>query len=394
MRETTRRLIPLLGIFFALASAPPTRAAGMDRPAVRFLLPHAPYSQDGDRALKEIVDQFNRARPENRVELLFRGEHFSSLKDLVAAHLAGDPPELATVEISELPAIRRLGIAQSLKLPVLRDYPAAAPPFRQSVAVLVLRQELPFPKDWASLRKLSQELARAAAPGNNALALPLQGPLGLWIFETLAGRPLWNRESGGLRSNRALKPIITELQSLIDSPGLLKPEENWERSIQAFLDQRAPLLVTSLDVLPHLAQQTTFRWKAILLPSAVKNPGPVVGGSSLIATRDTPAVRAFVEYLYSPEIARRWTSAGNFLPLQPSWTTSPQWKELTRSMPAYAAIASQIKVRVPRSTDAEVVRAHSEWLQSLRLLFTDAMRRVPADGVLTQMDSRLALGSL
>ncbi|MCM2322916.1 MAG: extracellular solute-binding protein [Oligoflexia bacterium] len=395
MRETPRTrlkgFLSHLALLTCLAAVPGALAASApipDPPALRFLLPHALFSQSGDQELKTLVEEYNRAHPKGKVELLFRGENFSSLKELVAFHLAGDLPELAAVETSELPAVARMGITRRTL------------PFRRSLPVLVRADETgaAVPGTWATLLNAFQRSsAPAPSPSENrateaTLALPLQGPLGLWMFEALSGKELWRRETGGLRTNRELKPLIAELQHLIDSPQVLRPEETWERAIQAFLDRRSPMLVTSLDSLPYLSSQSTFRWNAGLLPVFSGGTSQLVGGSTLVVTRESPEVKQFLDYLYSRKVAMRWVAQGNFLPLEPGWVRSPEWKKLVHAMPVYARLVAQAKGTQPRSTDPDVVRAHSEWLQALRLLFTDASRRVPADTVLTQMDTHLSLG--
>lgn len=383
-RRSRRKLVSralVCAQFLTLALAGHARAAPSGA-AVRLLVPQSPYLSSADEELKALVTEYNAAHPEARVEILSRGQDFSSLKELVAFHLAGDPPELAAVESSELPALRKMNLLRPIRLRGRKESDQL--PFRVTVPVLVADRDAlakgeRLPSSWRELSLLARRLARPS--GNASLALPLQGPQGLWVFEALTGLPLWKREAGGLRSNRQLLPPIEEIQKLIDTPGVLRPDENTERAIQSFVDRKSPLLVTSLDLLPYISKQAAFPWTAGLLPSHRKGSLPLEGGSALIATRVTPEIQAFLEYLYAQPQLSRWLASGAHLP--------PEGAKAPASPALYAAIASKALSRAPRSTDSDVVRARSEWVQALRLFFGEASRRLPADSVLGQMDRHL-----
>jgi hypothetical protein len=85
-------------------------------------------------------------------------------------------------------------------------------------------------------------------------------------------------------------------------------------------------------------------------------------------------------------------SAGGYLALKAQWTQTPEWR---RAPAAYRALALPPKAAGPReararSSDREVVRAHTEWISALHLLFGDPAKRLPTETVLTQLDTVLA----
>jgi len=368
---------------WALSSAP---AAGAETPAksVTFLLPGNSFSLKTQKEIAGIVTQYNQRiakdNPAARVKILHRGEDFSSLRDLIAMHLAGILPDLAVIEIDEFPAVAPLNIAVPIhlaKLPDSRWFPEACLnkgnpktpwciPFERTAPLLLInRDKLPssdkLPTTWPEL----EAMTRAA---KSTLALPLQGGRGLWIFEALAGEPLWHREAAGLKANRNLLPVIRKLQAVYP---LLFPDGSWEQSVQAFLDRKTPFLIASTDALPSIRAQATFSWEAKPIPPffGANNPSLLQGGSSLLATRDAPEVWNFLEFFYSPEISAQWLKTGGLLPL---W--HPPGK-----VPAYRH----------RTTDANVVRARAAWIQSLPLLFGSTQQRQPVEDVFIQIDHRL-----
>jgi hypothetical protein len=384
----------ILVALLATCLATPARSA-----QITLLLPSAPFGLAGDQELGAIVDRYNRERAhgeDERVSLVRRGEEFSTLREFMARHLAGDAPAIAALEASELPALGK--VASTLVPPPERLRKRAAAlepagsaaradrllPFQRTLPVLVTSDQGPFPRTWAELVASTQ-----GKPG--ALALPLQGPRGLWLFEALAGKPLWLREPGGLRANRGLGPSVAALQKLVT------PEQSWEQSLSAFLERKSPLLITSLDALPALARQATFRWSAGPVPRMEAAAGPsgpalLQAGNGLAVTRDSPAVWKFLDYLYSSEVAGRWSAASGFLPPSSEALASPAWKKAPGDLHKVAQrLMESRKSGFPlRSADEDVLRARSEWIQALHLLYGEPARRMPLEDVLTQLDSRLS----
>jgi ABC-type glycerol-3-phosphate transport system substrate-binding protein len=336
-----------------------------------------------------------------------RGDNFSSLKELIALYLAGDPPELAAIETSELPALERTHLALPIPQAVAQlaggKAGARTLPFEKSLPILVADQEVlyrihadrdPMPRTWEELVPLASKISDAQ-PGSPPLALPLQGPRGLWIFEALAAKPLWTRETGGLRTNRELESSVQAIQSLLSprAPELAASEMTWDRALQDFLDRKSPLLVTTLDALPLIARKTSFRWKSSPLPTiGHASPLLMVGGSDLIVTRDRPEVWSILRFLYSKETSARWIPSGGYLPLKPDWQTTTTWKQAPEGYRALAKSAAGAPARslAARSSDADVVRAHTEWVTALHLLFGETSKRLPTEAVFTQLDATLA----
>ncbi|MGZ3696958.1 MAG: hypothetical protein ACXWP5_02595 [Bdellovibrionota bacterium] len=334
MAQLALKLGDLCRLVITLASLSPglAAAASSSPTPVRLLLPRATTQLDAQFDL--LVRDYNKLHPGTPAELLRRGEGFSSVRELMAMSLAGDLPDLAAIEPSELGVIPPALLKRSV-------------PFELITPVLVVAEGNPFPKDWGDLEALARE---------HRLGLPLQGPRGLFILEALCSEPLWKREAGGLRSNHRLAPALERLRTMI---GPVAQESTWDSLHQLFADRKISALVTTSDMLPVLTAQTTFHWKAGALPQSDGRASQLVGGNQLVLTKESSAAREFLDYLFSDPVAARWG----------------------RSLgPRHAR---------QRATDPQLMRARSEWIQALHYLFGESIRRPPIEDILSQLDSRL-----
>lgn len=423
-RRRLNSLARVAAVFALLLGAP---SFGQAAPSpLRVLLPASKSAAQFDKEMTAIVEEYNRQNPQNTVELIRRGAEFSALKELVAAHFSGTLPALAAIEAAELPALEGLGLAKpippDLAALVSKNHfhilnpsshgsiPKSAPPISlpmtRSTPVLLLDQEMLFriranpdqlPKTWDEILTLAQRLAQVQSSTSEfpSLAIPLQGERGLWIFEALANRPLWTREAGGLKANRALLESVAQLHRWVDTLGskVLRLDESWERSIQNFVDRKTPLLVATLDQMPWIASQTGFRWSATLLPSfggtSSSTVPSLVSGSDWVLLQDSPAARSFLKYLYSPAVAARWTAAGSLIPIRPEIADHPEWKRRAQSLGHYPKVATRISKTRLRSQDREMVRARTAWIQSLPLWFGPSSRRPAAEILFGQLDRQM-----
>ncbi|MEK6580547.1 MAG: extracellular solute-binding protein, partial [Bdellovibrionota bacterium] len=394
---------------------------------IRFLVPTGPYSLKAERALASVVEDFNRLNPGVKVTILKRGDEFSTLKELMALHLAGDPPEIAAIEPAEFGAIDTSSIGiRGQKLspffvgmkPWIQNLTKSKKgqwitlPFQLSIPILVADQEMIYrahvdpeklPQTWNGFVELCQKLAESLQkqktensgslqkPSEEAFAVgfPLQGPRGLWIFEALAEKALWVREAGGVRSNRELSNEISVLQKLTDQPLLARPHETMDRALQSFLERRTPLLVATLDMLPYIASQATFRWSSVPLPKISGGSTQMVSGTSLLVTQDSKPVWDFLHFIYSPENAARWIAGGGFLSLKPKYESNSQWAKATIESPIYLKLLRNLDPKRTRNTDLEMVRSRTDWIQALHFLFSDKASRPSIDTILNQLDSHL-----
>jgi alpha-glucoside transport system substrate-binding protein len=117
---------------------------------------------------------------------------------------------------------------------------------------------------------------------------------------------------------RTMAQILGDRSNIVGgTSGALETE--FPTSVEnVFVDPPRGAMVIEGDFVPGVvAESTELRagtgFDAFAFPSVDDSPSMVVGGGDSIATfRDTPAVRAFVEFLASEEGARVWAERGGF----------------------------------------------------------------------------------
>jgi alpha-glucoside transport system substrate-binding protein len=117
---------------------------------------------------------------------------------------------------------------------------------------------------------------------------------------------------------RTMAQILGDRSNIVGgTSGALETE--FPTSVEnVFVDPPRGAMVIEGDFVPGVvAESTSLRagtgYDAFAFPSVDDSPAMVVGGGDSIATfRDTPAVRAFVEFLASEEGARVWAERGGF----------------------------------------------------------------------------------
>lgn len=117
---------------------------------------------------------------------------------------------------------------------------------------------------------------------------------------------------------RSMAAILGDRSNIVGgTSGALETE--FPASVEnVFTDPARGAMVIEGDFVPGVvAESTTLRpdtgYDAFAFPAIDDSPSAVVGGGDSIATfRDTPAVRAFVEFLASEDGARAWAERGGF----------------------------------------------------------------------------------
>lgn len=378
------RILFSLLLFSSLCAAGP-------RP-LKILMPrmgsHPGFEPEWTRAL----EQFKSTHPEWPLQIVRRGEGMSALREVMASFLASDLPDLTLIEETELPALKSQELLRSFTPPEnslglsVRWYP-----FVKTIPVLLANLSLTSHARPATFGELLREAKSAIQPKRHALLIPLQGPKGLWIFEALSAAPLWERTPGGLRSRRENLETISALQLALDTPGNLGQDETWEHALEGWIASKGVWLVTSLESLPLLRERARFAWSAQPLPPWKGGLGSMATGNGWIALSDHPGIPALMRVLYAPETAAQWITRGGLLPPTRTLQLSAAWKTEAHKNPQYEEVVQQA-LKLPlrsRSSDADLVRARSEWIQTLRKQLAPPSDRVPSDVAFVQLDTHL-----
>ncbi len=339
--------------------------------------------------LTRVLEEFKAANPEWPLQVTRRGESLSALRELMASFLASDLPDLTLIEEAELPALRTRELLRPFDAPESKG--VRWHPFVKTIPVLVANRALAGDSQPTSFSDLLKEAKQALQPKRHALLIPLQGPKGLWVFEALSATPLWERTPGGLRSRRENLETITALQQALDTPGFLGRDETWEHALEGWVAGRGAWLVTSLESLPLLKERAKFDWSAQVLPPGRKGDGSMATGNGWIALSDHPGIPALLKKIYEPRTAARWLAQGGLLPPTASLQSAEAWRQEAQKNPQYWEVARQaLRTRLrARSSDADIVRARSEWIQTLKKQLAPPADRIPSDVAFVQLDTHL-----
>lgn len=424
------RILPLLLLLLlvvivrpALAASPLPAAEGAPAP-LRIQLPLFPFAPAWEREVTRLTDELNTLagsrspRPAPLRVLRASGEG-SPLQDWVAQAMAGTPPDLGVLESTDLAALpeslrRRVRIPTDPALrPLLSSQERRCVPLGAGVPVWLRRHDAPaLPggahESWAATLGLRSappgpEGAGGPAPPRAELAVSFAGSRGLWLFEAWTQRPLWEREAGGLRANRALQAELLELRGLLEpGPGEVRSARSPRVIIlasalsaaEAFADGRARSLLTTSDFLPWIEAHGSGGWDAHLLPSRAPGRRAPATHWCALALRDETTLWDWIRLLALGKWPRADVTAGAHRPAGRPAATTPaldgSWRRLAglvapptgRATPTGGGRGTSALERAiatleregartlpPRTTDRDVLRARTAWSRALGTLF-------------------------
>ncbi len=392
-----RGLSVVLGVLAGWAAVPPSHAV------VRFLVPQSLSPSGAEREIGRLVDEYNARNPDAPVELLLRGGDYTTLRETLSARLAGSVVDIAAIEPSEAEALESIAKPVAVGDRRLRELLGGRPAWSRSGgrAIPFLRVLPLLFVDLEACRRAGIKDAERAfgswervlearrVLGVASLGVPATGSRGLWALEALSPFGLWTKERGGLRARRELVPVLTSLRRLWSAGGVTEGE-GWERLLEGFAGRKTPMVVGFSDWIPSVAARAEFAWRVFPLPSVGGRSVTLVSGSDLVVWRDSPEVWRFLRFLYAPENAARWAAAGAFAPLHSRWVAQRAWKSGSAAWANYPKLVERGGAARFRSSDREVVRARSEWIQALpQLLARTGGDAPPVEEVLTALDQRI-----
>ena len=356
---------------------------------LRILVPleaSAPF----DHALTEIVKDFNSSHSKFVVEVIKGGSSFQSLRAIIADHYANDLPDLALINNADLPTLEALNIVQPLPaawVAAKKLSPALALgnkchgepcslPFQRRVPVWFYNRELLFklnqetdhiPTSWAKLSTLSQRLYK-------------QGELwGVAIPETGDGAIVrWT--ALGLSASITPENLTDWVLRLWESPGVWLPgNPSAEEATRLFLEQRAVILLGTLDQAPFLKSNASFR-----IGSALPDGDLSWFGTDFVVLSKGPGsalAREFLDYLYKPEVSLNLFKAASTLPVTKAQSDSPLWKKEMEGWP----LLKQVMARKLKALGLDKIAPQSR--EELASTVWEAVEQVPE---LAQRQSKLS----
>lgn len=352
------RIVPSVkAIFFLLvvllvAGALPARA--QNTPArLRVMVP-LDTAASFDQALTEAVRRFNSSQNAYRVELLRKGTPFQNLRMIIASHFANDLPDLALINEADVPTLCNLGIVRPFPekwfagkkfLPELASrlkcngQPCSSP-FQRRVAAWYFNRELLFklnqstehiPTNWAALSALSQRLKKKGELWG--LGLSVAGDFALPRWSALGLSLSGNTSPADASADFAHKLWTSRGNWLPGGPSL-------EEASRRFIEQRAVVLLGSIEQSAYLKANSPFK-----LGSALPDGELAWFGTDFVVLSPVANVadgaRAFLDYLYRPEVSVTLFQAAASLPVTRAQAANAGWKKEIEQAPLVKAAVSR-----------------------------------------------------
>ncbi len=372
-------------------------------PKLRVLVPleaSAPF----DHAMTEIVKDFNATHSKFMVEVIKGGSSFQSLRAIIADHYANDLPDLALINNSDLPTLDALNIVQPLPaawVAAKKLSPALALgnkchgerqgagatvdrslsgetcslPFQRRVPVWFYNRELLFklnqetdriPTSWAKLSTLSQRLYKQGELWGVAIPQAGDGAIVRWT-------------ALGMSATLSPETLADWVLKLWEAPAIWLPgSPSPEETTRLFLEQRAVIMLGTLDQAPFLRSNASFRIGSSLPDGDLS----WFGTDFVILSKGAGSIlaREFLDYLYRPEVSLNLFKAASSLPVVRAQSDSPLWKKEMEGWPLLkTALARKLK---PLGLD----RIAPQTREELATVVWEAIEQVPE---LAQRQSKL-----
>lgn len=346
-----------------------------EQPRIRVLVP-IEKSTYFDTALKEIVSDFN-AKGGTRVELQQKGEFFESLREIISSHYAGELPDLALVQISDLKTLSPLkvlqgfpsawfkerGFLQNLQVSAECAQPPCSIPFQRHVPLWFFNQEILFrlnqntnaiPAQWNALAKFSMTLRKPNEFRGLSIAASGQSALSRW-------------SALGLHfSQNPVDDTVNWVHAMTKtSPDILPGLMHEDEALRQFLDQKSVIFLGGLEQWRFIRKNSKFKWAATLPIQSGGGVNNFFSGTDfvLLQKKNRDASLKFLEFLYRPENLTRLQQDCPSLPLRQRDLQSPAFtKSLAEIEPLRTLVAAPHFAKLkPVQTSKIPPQVREEW---------------------------------
>src|SRR5574341_1548089 len=317
------------------------------------------------KVIGEMTDKFNKDNPGIEVVPVYSGDYDPTLQKVQTAVMAGNPPDIFIVEISELPTL----LAMNAVIP-LDDYVKKAEggkfwgdffpafrensvvkgkiwwiPFQRSTPVFYWNKEL-FkkagldaerpPQTWADLKETAKKLTVREGNEVKQWGVTVSGGWNDWLFEAFV------RQNGSWLINPEGTKVNFDSREKVGPP-----HSTWGSTPPDFVAQRTAMLYHSTGILTFLKNSAKFDFGVAMMPRN-KTFGAEVGGGNLAIARKIPKERQdaawkFIEWMTSAANAAHWSVASGYVATRQSAYDVPAMKEFIAKDPRYLVAREQLK---------------------------------------------------
>lgn len=272
------------------------------------------------KVIGEMTDQFNKAHAGIEVVPVYSGDYDPTLQKVQTAVMAGNPPDVFIVEISELHTLLAMNAIIPLDeyvkkaeggkywedfFPAFRENSVVRGkiwwiPFQRSTPVLYWNKEAfrkagldpeKAPKTWDELREYAKKLTVREGTEVKQWGVTISGGWHDWLFEAFVrqnGGWLINPE--GNKANFSSREAVEALEfwvELLHREKVGPPHSTWASTPPDFVAGRTAMLYHSTGILTFLKNSAKFEFGVAFMP-AKKTYGAEVGGGNLAIARKIP----------------------------------------------------------------------------------------------------------
>ncbi len=332
------------------------------------------------KVIGDMTDRFNKEHPGIEVVPVYSGDYDPTLQKVQTAVMAGNPPDVFIVEISELPTL----LAMHAIIP-LDDYVKKAEggtywedffpafrensvlggkiwwiPFQRSTPVLYWNKELfkkagldpeKPPQTWAELKDMAKKLTAREGNEVKQWGVTVSGGWNDWLFEGFVRQNgSWLINPDGTKANFTSKQAEEALDFWVDLMYREKvgpPHSTWGSTPPDFVAGRTAMLYHSTGILTFLKNSAKFDFGVGFMPKN-KTWGAEVGGGNIAIARKIPKERQdaawkFIEWMTSADNAAQWSLASGYIATRQSSYALPPMKEFVAKDARYLVARDQLK---------------------------------------------------
>lgn len=333
------------------------------------------------RVIDGMVSRFNAEHPGIEVVPVYTGDYDPTMQKVQTAVMGGNPPDVAIVEISEMPTLLAMNAIIPLDEYVnqvgpgyLTDFfPAFLAnsyfegklygiPFQRSTPVFYWNQRhfteagldpKRAPATWDELESHALKLVKTDSRSAEVQrwGVIISGGWNDWLFEGFV------RQNGAALMDFDARKVYFNSPQAVESLSfwvrltrelkVAPPHSTWASTPPDFVAERTTMLYHSTGILTFLKQSVKFPFGVAFMP-ARKSYGAAVGGGNFFIFRGIPRERQdaaweFVKWMTSPENAALWSIASGYIATRRSAYNVPQMQQYVQENPQYLVARDQLQ---------------------------------------------------
>ncbi|MCL6454596.1 MAG: ABC transporter substrate-binding protein [Alicyclobacillus sp.] len=361
--------------------------------------------------IQQMVQQFNRTHPGIHVVATYQGSYSgggAEQQKLLAALKAGDPPDIAQIEVHSMPLFAssgKLADITSLMNQSASDRPtnflqgmlastqfhghSYGLPFNRSVPVFYYNKALfasagisSPPATWGQLTQDAAKLTRGSGD-NKVYGFEPLVDWWPWEYEVMSsGGTILSSDGQSATFGQANAVGILEAESKLVQSGDAMVESGpnyWDLMISDFAHGKVAMDIDSIGSAGEIASEINhkFQWGTAILPTyqGHKLEVPPGGGDiammSGIPEQQQKAAWTFMQWWTSPAQDATWSMMTGYLPTQTATVNLASYQAFLKKNPQYQVALSELKYQVSPPASPDYLTVVQDVQQGLQAIFDE-----------------------